>query len=279
MATLHDIITRQTPPAPWEEGENIPWHEPAFSERMLSEHLNQDHDLASRRATLIDSQVKWIHRTLLQERPAQILDLACGPGLYLNRLAHLGHQGVGIDFSPASVAHAQETATANNLPVRYTEGDLRSTDFGTGFDLVMLLYGQLNVFRRAEAADILKRSLRALSPGGILVAEPQMFSHVRNSGLAQPAWSSQSSGLFSRLPHLLLTESFWDDKTRTGTQRFYVVDAASGDVTTHSLSNEAYTDEELISLFSDTGFRDVELLGSLTGDGGSDEMLILLGHR
>lgn len=87
MATLHDLITRRTPPVPWEEGENIPWHEPAFSERMLFEHLNQDHDLASRRLALIDAQVDWIHRNLLHERAAQVLDLACGPGLYLNRLA------------------------------------------------------------------------------------------------------------------------------------------------------------------------------------------------
>lgn len=278
MTTLRDIITRRNPPVPWEEGENIPWHESTFSERMLSEHLNQDHDLASRKLATIDSQVKWIHRTLLQERPARILDLACGPGLYLNRLGRYGHQGTGIDFSPASVTHARKTATAENLPIRYIEGDVRSTDFGTDFDLVMLLYGQLNVFRRSEAADILRRSSTALAPGGILVAEPQMFSHVRNSGLADPAWSGQLSGLFAEGPHLLLTENFWDEKTRTGTQRFYVIDTAGGDVAAHSLSNEAYTDEELVSLFSNAGFHDVELLPSLDGGTGSDELQVVLGR-
>ncbi|MEA2024280.1 MAG: class I SAM-dependent methyltransferase [Actinomycetota bacterium] len=276
MATLHDIITRRTPPVPWEEGENIPWHDPAFSERMLAEHLNQDHDLASRRFALVDDHVDWIHRALLHERPAQILDLACGPGLYLTRLGQIGHRGVGIDFSPASVAHARQEAATENLPLHYVEGDIRSVEFGAGFDVVMLLYGQLNVFRRSEAAAIVKRARAALAPGGIFVAEPQTFDHVRNSGLTDSSWSGQSSGLFSDQPHLLLTESFWDAERRTGTQRFYVVATAGGTATQHSLSNEAYRDEELVSLFSDAGFRDVELLSSLTGSAPSNEMLVVV---
>jgi len=37
MLTLTDIVHRIVPPAPWTEGENIPWSDPAFSERMLAE--------------------------------------------------------------------------------------------------------------------------------------------------------------------------------------------------------------------------------------------------
>lgn len=32
----------------------IPWDEPAFSQRMLENHLSQDHDWASRRLTVLD---------------------------------------------------------------------------------------------------------------------------------------------------------------------------------------------------------------------------------
>ena len=47
---LGDLIDRALPPAAWSEGDNIPWHEPGFSERMLAEHLTDAHDAASRRA-------------------------------------------------------------------------------------------------------------------------------------------------------------------------------------------------------------------------------------
>ena len=47
-----DIVRCATPPLPWAEGEKIPWDEPAFSTRMLQEHLSQLHDGASRRAAV-----------------------------------------------------------------------------------------------------------------------------------------------------------------------------------------------------------------------------------
>jgi hypothetical protein len=78
---LLDMIERTAIPAPWSEGEKIPWDEPGFSERMLKEHLSQEHDAASRRTEHIDAHVDWIHRELLGERPARVLDLGCGPGL------------------------------------------------------------------------------------------------------------------------------------------------------------------------------------------------------
>ena len=82
---LIDIITRQSPPKPWAEGEKIPWNDLGFSERMLREHLSQEHDAASRRSAVIDRHVDWIHHTLLTGQPTQLLDLGCGPGLYIRK--------------------------------------------------------------------------------------------------------------------------------------------------------------------------------------------------
>ena len=84
---LLDVINRTDIPAPWSEGEKIPWDDPAFSERMLREHLSQEHDAASRRFEKIDAHVDWIHHELLSGRATRILDLGCGPGLYASRLA------------------------------------------------------------------------------------------------------------------------------------------------------------------------------------------------
>ena len=101
---LLDMINRSSVPVPWAEGDNIPWHDPGFSRRMLKEHLSQDHDAASRRFEKIDRHVNWIHHKVLSGRPTKILDLGCGPGLYASRLAKMGHECIGIDYSPASIA-------------------------------------------------------------------------------------------------------------------------------------------------------------------------------
>ena len=77
---LLDVIHRPVTPGPWTEGDNIPWDDPAFSQRMLKEHLSQAHDKASRRIDKVNLHVDWIHRRLLAGRATRILDLGCGPG-------------------------------------------------------------------------------------------------------------------------------------------------------------------------------------------------------
>jgi len=262
---------------PWEEGENIPWDDPAFSERMLAEHLTDRHDLASRRSAVIERQVAWIQRQVPGD--ATVLELACGPGLYLNRLARQGMNGVGIDFSPASIRHARHIAGSEDLGVRYVQGDIRSTDFGGGFDLVLLLYGQVNVFRRAEAEDIVRRAAMALVPGGRLIVEIQTHDSVQAGGRLGSTWSSHESGLFSDRPHLLLSESDWNEEAATMTERFHVIDAASARVTTHAMSTVAYREEELRATFERMGVPIVATSPSLSDGDGDENLFVLVGRR
>ena len=42
-AALRRISYRPQPPAPWRDGANLPWDDPAFSERMLAQHLDPSH--------------------------------------------------------------------------------------------------------------------------------------------------------------------------------------------------------------------------------------------
>ena len=260
---LFDLIDRSPVPIPWEEGDNIPWHEPEFSARMLREHLSQSHDAASRRFEKIDRQVAWIHTHLLNEQPAHILDLGCGPGLYAERLARLGHSCTGIDYSPASIVYARDTARQANLPCAYVCQDIRQAEYGTEFGLAMLLYGEFNVFRPADARMILGKARQALKADGWLLLEPHTFSTIQKIGQRPSTWYTSHGGLFSSQPHLVLEESYWDAEHNAATIRYFVVDAATGQVTRHAQSLQAYTDEEYRSLLGNCGFAEVEFFPSL----------------
>ncbi len=260
---LLDIVGRQAAPEPWSEGDNIPWHEPGFSQRMLREHLSQEHDAASRRFEVVDRHVDWIHRHLLQGRPSRILDLACGPGLYSSRLARLGHTCVGIDYSPASIRYAAEQARQEGLACTYLHEDIRAAAYGSGFGLAMLIYGELNVFRPADAGAILAKAHQALAPRGLLLLEPHPSEVVQRLGQAPASWYSSESGLFSDRPYLCLEESHWDPAGRTATTRFYVVDAATAEVTRHAHTFQAYGDEEYRALLARHGFGEVEFYPAL----------------
>lgn len=269
-------------PAPWAEGEKIPWHEPEFSRRMLAEHLSQAHDAASRRLEIIDRHVAWLHGELLRGRPARVLDLGCGPGLYTSRLARLGHECVGIDYGPASIAYAREQAAAEALRCTYVEQDVRTADYGQGYQLAMMLYGEINVFRPEEARAILCRAFQALVAGGVLVLEPHPFAVVRRLGQQPPTWYSAAEGLFSDRPHVCLMNSAWHESQAVAIQRWYIIDATTGEVTRHADSMQAYTDEQYYTLLRDCGFEGVTFYPSLApvaGDQVPGDLLAITARR
>ena len=278
---LTDIVDRVPVPGPWEEGNSIPWNDPAFSTRMLDQHLSQDHDRASRPFDVIDRHVEWIHDVLLKGEPGRILDLCCGPGLYTSRLAALGHDCVGVDFSPASIEYAKELAKERGVKAEHVLGDVREVDAGGGFDLVMLIFGELNIFPRADAVSIITKAHSALSPGGTLLLEPQRYEGIRERGGAPSTWFSSAGGLFSDSSHICLEESFWDEESQTTTTRFYVVDAETGEVERHAMAAQAYTDADYGRLLSDGGFDGGDFLDSLPGTTGdsTSELLAIVARK
>lgn len=245
---LCDLIHRQ-PPSPWEGEAKIPWNDPAFSARMLENHLSQDHDWASRRSDIIRAHVDWIVQKLPRP-PARILDFACGPGLYTHLLAQHGHQCAGVDFSPASIAYARSRAEELALPPNYILADIRHFEIEQTFDCILMTFGEINVFPRNEAEAILANCRRMLRPGGLFILEAHTFEAVRDAGLAAASWQSHVSGLFSEAPHLLLQENLWHQDVAVAASRYYVVDGTTAGVTMYASSMQAYSQEEYNTLLA-----------------------------
>ncbi len=273
---LQDLIDRSCPPVPWEEGDNIPWNEPGFSRRMLREHLSQAHDAASRRFEIIDRHVAWIYTRLLNRQASRIIDLGCGPGLYSARLAHLGHACRGIDYSPASIEYAASIAQLERLDCQFTCQDIRQAEYPSNIDLVMLIYGEFNVFRPVDIGNILNKSWQALKPGGILLLEPHTFRMVKKLGRQTASWYSSPSGLFFDGPHAVLRENFWDERSHTAAIRYYVLQAANGQVSRYAQTFQAYHDAEYQSFLKEHGFGDIEILPGLSEEDPQKGLLAII---
>jgi SAM-dependent methyltransferase len=277
---LEDLIARfAIPPEPWAEGRTIPWDDPGFSRRMLVEHLSQAHDGASRIATKIDAHVQFIERVALSKSPAKILDLGCGPGLYCHRLAEHGHTCTGIDFGPASIDYARAEASKRGLSCHFELGDIRNVSFEGEFDLVMLLYGELNLFPPDEADALLRSCLVALAPGGRLLLEVHSFDLVRGHASRSTRWSAVASGLFSDLPHLRLDQWFWLEASAHAATRYWIMDAASSEVSLFGSTMKAYTDPEYESLLARNGLKLLQQSPSLTGEEDEAGFPVLLVER
>jgi SAM-dependent methyltransferase len=224
---------------------------------MLAEHLSQEHDAASRRLETIDEQVTWLHDELLSGKATKVLDLCCGPGLYASRFARRGHEVLGIDYSPASIEYAEAEARREGLAATYIRGDVRAGDYGDGFGLALLIYGEFNTLRPADGRAVLHATYRALAAGGIFLMEVHPRGMIKRIGTGPSVWRAEEAGLFSDRPHLRLDENFWDEERATATTRYYIIDAATGDVTRHAQTFQGYTEEEYRALLRDAAFGDV----------------------
>ena len=278
---LDDVLNRKVVPIPWDEGDNIPWNDPDFSKRMLREHLSQEHDAASRKNKRIDQHVAWIHDHVLKGRISNILDLCCGPGLYSHRLSKLGHKCHGIDYSPASISYAKRISREEGLDCTFQGSDVRNAEYGNGYAMVTMIFGEFNVFRPTHAQLILGKAFQALDPGGILLLEPHTFEAVQTWGNKTPSWYSSSSGLNSPDPHLVLEEYFWDPDDKVTTNRYFIIDVRSGNVTRYAQSVQAYTHSEYRSTLEKSGYTDIHFYPSLIGeyDHQQTELMVILARK
>ncbi|MCL4251885.1 MAG: methyltransferase domain-containing protein [Anaerolineae bacterium] len=261
------LLDRHSADNHWQK---IPWNDPEFSRRMLREHLSQEHDAASRRTEKIERHLDWIHNAVLHGRPARVLDLGCGPGFYTGGLTLRGHRCKGIDFSPASIAYAQE-----HKPGTYQLGDLLTVDYGDGYDLVMLIFGELNAFAPEDAERIIAKAHAALKPGGRLLLEVHTYAAVEREGSQSPTWYTAQEGLFSDEPYLCLEESSFARKRAV--TRIYVFDAQTGAMTPYTTMLQAYTDAEYRTLLA--AFTDHETVISLDGETPDENLFVITARK
>jgi len=146
---------------------------------------------------------------------------------------------------------------------------------------VMFIFGALNIVPPADARSILGKAYAALEPGGRLLLEVSSPESIDQIGNQPSMWYSADAGLFSDRPHLCLMENFWDGPRATATERFYIVDTASGEVTRHAASTVAYTEPQLRKMLKLAGFRNIAFYPSLTGqdEAQSQEMLVVVSQK
>lgn len=131
--------------------------------------------LVSRRRAFVDAQVFY----LPAKNPGRLLDVGCGNGQTLARMADLGWQAEGLDTDPIAV----QVAGAKGLKVR--QGTLHSQQFAPeSFDAVVMSHVIEHVH---DPLSLMKECHRILKAGGRLVV---ITPNVRSWGhrIFKNAW-------------------------------------------------------------------------------------------
>jgi SAM-dependent methyltransferase len=97
----------------------------------------------------------------------RMLDVACGAGQIALPAARAGANVTGVDLAENLVAQARERAKAENLTIRFEQGDAEDLPYENGsFDIVVSLIGAMFAPRPERVAAEL---VRVCKPGGRIV--------------------------------------------------------------------------------------------------------------
>jgi ubiquinone/menaquinone biosynthesis C-methylase UbiE len=97
---------------------------------------------------------------------SQVLDVACGTGNTAVPAAKTGVSVTGVDIATNLLAQARERAAAENLKIRFEEGDAEDLPFpAASFDVVLSMFGAMFAPRPELVAAEL---LRVCKSGGVI---------------------------------------------------------------------------------------------------------------
>jgi len=257
---LQDIAQRPEPFSRYTTMEL--WTRPHLAQQMLSFHLNQETDLASRRFEIIDQVVNWID-SQLHLSGKSMCDLGCGPGLYAQRFSDKGADVTGVDFSALSLEYADLKAKENEQSIRYIHADYLVDDLPTGFDIVTLIYTDLCVLSPEQRTILLGRMREMLNADGKIVIDVAGMGLLTGKEECTLIDDQLMNGFWAKGDYVGIQRTFVYPDERLSLDRYLIVEPNE----TWQIFNwyQHYTPESLQAELRRAGFADVEMVGDLTG--------------
>ncbi|MEE1788300.1 class I SAM-dependent methyltransferase [Streptomyces sp. SP17BM10] len=197
-------------------------------------------------------------RDRLGDRPADVLDCACGIGTQAIGLAALGHRVTGTDLSPVAAARATREAADRGLRLPTAAADMRRLPFPDAtFDVVVCAD---NALPHLLTADDVRAALtdmrRTLRNGGLLLLTTRPYDELRR--LRPASTPPQTTG---RDGHRSVVFQLWhwhEDGERYDLELFRMAPDATGEWRTvvHRSTYWALTQARLSAFATEAGFTD-----------------------
>ena len=194
---------------------------------------------------------------LLQVEPeAAILDLCCGPGRHTLEMARRRFTMTGVDRTASYLQKARRRANRDNLTVEFVLEDMRRFRRADAFDGAILMYTSFGYFEDpAENLKVLANVQGSLKKGGSLIIEV-MGKEVLARIYLEKSWVEIDGAYLLEQRRVRKDWSWMENRwilLQDQTQREFCV--------THWL----YSAAELSVLLKESGFKEVDIYGSLDG--------------
>lgn len=239
------------------------WTDEHISARMLSFHLHETLDMASRNRKFINRSVEWITSRFCLGKNSTIADFGCGPGLYTNRLAEYGAHITGIDFSERSIEYARKNAVHENLNVRYIKQNYLDFETEERFDLVLMIMCDFCALSPAQRKKMLSKFHTITKPGGRVLLDVYSMADYEQREETAKYEMNLLDGFWSPNPYFGFLNIFKYDIEKVVLDKYTIVEPHC----TRTVYNwlQYFTPEKLETEFADSEFCIEALYADVAG--------------
>jgi ubiquinone/menaquinone biosynthesis C-methylase UbiE len=234
------------------------WDDPYIASQMMKFHLDPNVEAASKRHAVIDAECAFLAKALNLKSGMTLVDLGCGPGLYLERWLSTGAQLIGVDLSSVAIETAKKRL---NAPITWIEADYRHLPETLKADAMTLIYYDFTALPVKDQVPLLKAIADHLNPGGLLALDVMTpTNHYEESFKI----TQRENGFWSPDPHTEIHQVFIHESPKVIIDQYTLVNS-SGHWDTIRIQNRLLTQVELEGMLKEAGLTPVTWLSDLSG--------------
>lgn len=274
---MDNLLQLAKNPNPFEKGSTDIWLDPERAELVLKTHLDKNIPGGSKSNEFIDETINHINLVMPPKEFPKLLDLACGPGLYAEKLSILGYSVTGVDYNKNALDYAKDRANELGININYVQQDITDLTFKQEYDLCLLIYQVYGSFNENDRMKILTNIHSSLKTGGYVLLDVLSENSYKNYEVSQNWLLSRKNNLFSEKKHLTLASSLKYPNMITLAKNLIVFE--DGETLTYNYWSKHFTIKELDKEVKKIGFTIEKIYNDVNGnkyDEKDDQFAVLL---
>ncbi len=239
------------------------WDDEHVSGQMLKYHLNPELEAASKTKEVIEAETDFIIKLTELDSTKAVIDLGCGPGLYVKEFAKTGARVLGVDLSSRSIDYANENIKPAFPNVDFSEMNYLDLDFHASFDLATLIFYDFCALNTDEQNRLLSRIHEALKDNGFFIFD--VISENWKTSSSTGISVCEGGGFWSPDSYIEIQNRFFYEDPKTQGIQYGIIDER-GAVKVIRIYHRLFGLAEITKLLKDHHFTVEKVYRNLKGE-------------
>ncbi len=238
------------------------WNDPHISKQMLVAHLNPTIEAASKKRETINLETEFVIQSTGMNHKMSVIDLGCGPGLYVDAFAKTGAKVIGVDLSANSIEYAKMNIQTGNEKVIFCEMNYLDMDYNEAFDIATLIFYDFCALNIEDQSRLLHKIHKALKQGGYFMLD--VFTEHKKTDMSQSVYF-ENGGFWSSRPYWIIRTVFMFNEPKVECFQHAIIDE-TGTMKLIRVFHRLFSLNEIQDLLEKHGFKIEKVFNNLKGE-------------